>query len=143
MAWSMARPNSLVIEIAAAMSFAIACISGCFAAFATALRFGGRRTRILRSASANAFGIYALHYPFVVWMQYALLGLGLFAIAKGFVVFAVALLCSWALSVAFRTIRWTAMLIGGERRAFAQASVSRIDRDRDGHPEAQLSRMAR
>jgi len=126
MAWSMTNPHALWLQIAAAVSFALACISGCFGAFAVALRFGARRSPILSSASRNAFGMYVLHYPFVIWMQYALLGSALFAIAKGAMVFAVALLCSWGLSIAFRANPITSFLIGGERRAFGRAGRSRL-----------------
>jgi glucans biosynthesis protein C len=126
MAWSLTNPHALWLQIVADMSFAIACISGCFGAFAVALRFGAWTSRILSSASRNAFGMFVLHYPFVVWMQYALLGTALFAIVKGTLVFAVALLCSWALSIAFRAMPLTSLLIGGERRAFHGAPRARI-----------------
>jgi len=126
MAWSLLNPQLPWLQIAAAVSFAIACISGCFGAFAVALRFGAWPSRLLGSASRNAFGMFVLHYPFVVWMQYALLGTALFAVVKGALVFAVALLCSWALSIAFRATPLTSLLIGGERRAIGRTPRMRI-----------------
>ena len=131
MAWSMAKPDSFALQIAADCSFAICAIAGSFGAFAITLRFGAFASRVLRSASENAFGVYVLHYPFVVWMQYALLGSALFAIAKGTIVFAVALLGAWALSIAFRATSFGSILIGGERRAFAARPTLRLASDDD------------
>ena len=100
--------------------------------FQDRLRFGAFPSRILGSASENAFGIYVLHYPFVVWLQYALLGTALFAVAKGAAVFAGTLLFSWTLSIAFRATPVLSALIGGERRARAPASQQRPRLDDDG-----------
>ena len=144
MAWSMSLPASgpLVLQIAADVSFAIACISGCFATFAAALRFGAFRSRVVSSASENAFGMYVLHYPFVVWLQYALLGTALFAVAKGAAVFAGTLLFSWTLSIAFRATPVLSALIGGERRVRAPASQQRPRLDDEG-PNIRLPHIAR
>ena len=60
------------------------------------MRFATRRRRGLDSLSANAYGMYLVHYPFVVWMQYALLDVPLPAIVKAALVFAVAVALSWA-----------------------------------------------
>ena len=56
------------------------------------------RYRVLDSLSAHAYSIYLLHYVFVVWLQYALLGVGLDAIEKAALVFVGALALSWAVS---------------------------------------------
>jgi hypothetical protein len=53
-----------------------------------------------------------LHYVFVVWLQYALLGVALFAVAKGTLVFAAALLLAWAATAALRVIPFGSLLIG-------------------------------
>ena len=113
------QPGILALRRRRRYRFAVCCITGCFAAFAAALRFGAFPSRILGSASENAFGIYVLHYPFVVWLQYALLSAALFAVAKGAIVFAGSLICSWALAIVFRAVPFGSVLIGGERRAFA------------------------
>src|SRR6202012_4800563 len=46
--------------------------------------FGGfeRRFAVWDSLSANSYGIYLLHYPFVVWGQYALLDSDIGALPK-------------------------------------------------------------
>ena len=63
-----------------------------------ALRFLNFRDRMLDSLSVNAYSIYLLHYAAVVWLQYALLAVALSAVAKGTIVFALALGSSWAAS---------------------------------------------
>lgn len=37
------------------------------------LRFGHTRMRIMDSLCQNAYGIYLVHYLFVIWLQYFLL----------------------------------------------------------------------
>jgi hypothetical protein len=44
--------------------------------------------------------MYLIHYVFAVWLQYALLGTGLFAIGKAAIVFARTLIMSWSIAVA-------------------------------------------
>ncbi|WP_363321036.1 acyltransferase family protein [Desulfobacula sp.] len=64
------------------------------------LRFAKRRVRIFDSLSENSYGIYIVHYGFVTWLQYVLLGSNLAPQMKGIVVFAGTLILSWVL-VAF------------------------------------------
>ena len=51
------------------------------------LRFAAWRAQALDSLSVNAYSMYLLHYVFVVWLQYALLDIALFAIGKAAIVF--------------------------------------------------------
>ena len=44
--------------------------------------------------SANAYGMYLVHYVFAIWLQYALLVTGLLAIGKAAIVFGGTLLVS-------------------------------------------------
>jgi glucans biosynthesis protein C len=62
------------------------------------LHFARNRSRVLDSLSRNAYGMYLIHYVFVVWLQYALLNAPLFAVAKAAIVFGVTLVLSWAAS---------------------------------------------
>src|SRR5581483_8876794 len=55
--------GSFALRAAVAISFALACTSGCLAVLAVSLRFATRRSRTLDSLAANAFGMYLLHYP--------------------------------------------------------------------------------
>jgi hypothetical protein len=93
-------------------SFALACAGGCCFVLAACLRFGVRRSGAFDSLANNAFAIYLLHYAFVVWLQYALLGVALFAVAKGLLVFSAALLLSWSAAAALRRVPFGPLLIG-------------------------------
>jgi acyltransferase-like protein len=88
-------------RLAAALAFPPACAAGAFSLLAICLRLMRTRHRVLDSLSANAYSIYLLHYVFVVWLQYALLGFDLNAIEKAALVFAVALPLSWTASTGF------------------------------------------
>ena len=89
-------PAPIPIEIASDLSFVLlACAAGCSFLLAAALRFGLRRSRARAYLSANAYSLYLVHYVFVVWLQYALLGSALFAVIKGPIVFSVTLAISW------------------------------------------------
>ena len=103
---------SIAVEIAADFCFVLACASGCFFFIAASLRFGTKRSRMLRSLSANAYSLYLLHYNFVIWLQYALLGAALFALVKGTLVFAGTLVLSWATAIAVQRVPFGAWLIG-------------------------------
>jgi peptidoglycan/LPS O-acetylase OafA/YrhL len=121
MMYHIAAP--LVLQVVVDVSFAVACASGCFFVVAACLRFATMRSRILASLADNAFGIYLLHYVFVVWLQYALLGVTLFAIAKAMIVFGGALLLAWATAVAMRLVPFGSRLIGSERLVLASAPL--------------------
>jgi glucans biosynthesis protein C len=105
-------------QLGSDISYALAGASGCFFMIAVFLRFGARRSRILGCLSHNAFGLYLFHYVFVVWLQYALLGLALIAVAKAAIVLAGTLALAWAATAALRFSRFGSRLIG-ERPAGA------------------------
>lgn len=88
-------------RLAAGVGFVVACAAGCLCALALCLRFARWRLRALDSLSANAYRMYLIHYVFVVWLQYALLGSGLFAVGKAAIVFAGTLAASWTIAVAW------------------------------------------
>jgi hypothetical protein len=89
-----------IVQIAAGLGFAVACAAGCFFLLAVCLRFAAERTRALDSLSGNAYGMYLVHYVFVVWLQFALLDSALPATGKAALVFGVTLLLSWAVTAA-------------------------------------------
>jgi surface polysaccharide O-acyltransferase-like enzyme len=89
----------LVLEAAAAVVFAVAAASACFGLIAIFLRFGVCRWSVAESLSENAYGIYLIHYLFVIWLQYWALGLALSAILKAGIVFTGALGLSWGASI--------------------------------------------
>ncbi len=105
-------PAPVVIEIAAALCFVLACAGGCFFVIASSLRFGTIPSTPLDSLSTNAYSLYLVHYDFVIWLQYALLGTALFALVKGVIVFCGTVILSWLTILCFERIpfglRWIA-----------------------------------
>jgi peptidoglycan/LPS O-acetylase OafA/YrhL len=95
----------------------------CCAAVAVFLRFAAVRLPLFDSIAENAYGIYLFHYVFVIWAQYALLGLALPAVAKATFVFAATLALSWATSIAACRAPLGARLIGGRWRPPAPSRV--------------------
>ena len=94
-----------------AVAFTVACATLVLGFTALFLRFATRRVAIFDSLTANAYGIYIVHYAFVMWLQYALLGVELSAIAKGTVVFAGALALSWGTVALLRRVPGVARVI--------------------------------
>jgi Acyltransferase family len=92
---------SLAARLGASAAFPLACAAGGFSLLAGSLAFGSKRSWIVDSLSTNAYSIYLIHYVFVVWLQYALLGSELFAAVKMVIVLTVTLILSWGLSAAF------------------------------------------
>jgi surface polysaccharide O-acyltransferase-like enzyme len=84
--------------------FTTTCAALCFAFLALFVRFATRRFWIFDSLSDNEYGMYLIHYMFVSWLQFAILGLATAALAKGVIVFAGTLLLSWGASAALRSI---------------------------------------
>jgi glucan biosynthesis protein C len=116
------NPGPLWLQLVANLGFVACCASGCLAVMAVCIRFATSRRAWLDSLSTNAYGMYLVHYPFVVWMQYALLNASLPAIVKAAIVFAVAVMLSWAMVAALRNIPLGARLVGAEPRAVAKTS---------------------
>jgi len=102
----------IALSILVDSSFAVACAAGCFFVMAACLRFGTRSSPLVDSLANNAFAIYLLHYVFVVWLQYALLGVAVFALVKGLIVCGVSLLLAWTLASVMRLVPFGARLIG-------------------------------
>lgn len=111
----------LVVRIAADLSLVLACAAACFSTLSLFLRFATNRYRAAESLSDNAYGMYLVHYAFVVWMQYALLDVPLGAVAKATIVFFVTLVLSWGATAAIRCIPLGSRVVG-ERRAVAKVS---------------------
>lgn len=84
--------------------FVIACAALSFACLAIFLRFANRRFAIFESLNDNSYGIYLIHYLFVVWLQYALMNVDLPAIAKASIVFTAVLALSWGVIAALRRV---------------------------------------
>jgi hypothetical protein len=117
--WTMNGPASIAVEVATDLGFVLACATGCFFLIGVSLRFATGHLPLLDSLSANAYGLYLVHYDFVVWLQFALLGTTLFAVIKAPVVFGGTLVLSWVAVLAVQRIPFGAHLIGAPRRAVA------------------------
>jgi len=90
--------------------------AACFAMTAVFLRFAAARWPLLDPVSENAYSIYFFHYLFVLWLQYALLGLALPAVGKGAVVVVATVILSLAASLA------TNWMLAGVRIALSRAA---------------------
>jgi peptidoglycan/LPS O-acetylase OafA/YrhL len=117
-AWAMAYGNEAPfgLQIAVGASFALACASGSLFVMAVCLRFGTRRSRVLDSLSERSFGLYLVHYVYVVWLQYALLDLDLPAVVKAATVFGGTLVLSWTTVTVLRFVPFGPLLLGAGRR---------------------------
>ncbi|HZU90403.1 MAG TPA: acyltransferase, partial [Stellaceae bacterium] len=109
----------LGLRLAADLSFVLACFANCFGVLALALRFARRRSRLCASLRDNAYGMYLVHYVFVVWLQYALRKAALPAVVKAALVFAGTLLASWGASAALRSVPAAAQILGPRRARVA------------------------
>ena len=93
-------------------AFVLSCAASSFAFMAAFVRFARRPNRVVDSLSANAFGIYLLHYACVSWLQWLLLPASLSGPVKGTLVFVGAVLLSWGLSAAFRRVLFSGSSAG-------------------------------
>jgi len=106
-----AHSQSLGWEIAMDSMAMLSCAVSSFAFLALFVRFAASRVRFLDSLRDNSYGIYLVHYAFVSWLQYALLGWSGPAAEKGLVAFAGALALSWIASAAIRRIPGVARVV--------------------------------
>jgi surface polysaccharide O-acyltransferase-like enzyme len=101
--------------LAAEVGFALSCAASSLCLISIFLRFdfgkGDLARRMWDSLSANAYGIYLVHYIFVIWLQFILLRLVLPAMAKGLMVFVGAVALSWMTVAALRRAPWIARVI--------------------------------
>ena len=114
------RQAPLIVHIASSLGFVVGCAAGTFFFLALCLRFATGRHWVLDSLSAQAYNMYLNHYIFVVWLQYAVLGLGLFAVAKFAIVFCGTFVLSWAAAVALGGLSMGAFFTQAKRWAPAK-----------------------
>jgi surface polysaccharide O-acyltransferase-like enzyme len=74
-----------------------------FGLLALAVRFGRRHTAIGDSLSANAYGIYVVHWPIVLWLQLALLLTPQGPVTKGLLAIVLGFGLSWLAAGLLRT----------------------------------------
>jgi Acyltransferase family len=98
------QPVSLDLRMLIDVTFVLSCATISFAFIALFRRFVISHRPVLDSLSANSYGIYLIHYPVVIWLQFALLAVALSPIAKGAIVFVGAVAVSWGIVAALRSI---------------------------------------
>ena len=105
--------NSPPLVWRAGYGLAFAMYSGAMAFLVSALflRFAGAEWRLLDALRPSAYGVYLLHYIFIIWLQYAVYDDPLPAGAKFAIVFAGTLSLSWGLTAALRRIPAVARMI--------------------------------
>ncbi|MEO8320729.1 MAG: acyltransferase family protein, partial [Bradyrhizobium sp.] len=75
-----------------------------FAILAYFLRFKGSGWSMLDPMQADAYGMFLVHYPIALWLQYWLFNYDLPAIVKAAVGLVLTIALSWALTRALRQI---------------------------------------
>ena len=105
--------NSPPLAWRAGYGLAFAMYSGAMAFLVSALflRFAGAQSRLLDALRPSAYGVYLLHYIFIIWLQYAVYDDPLPAGVKFAIVFAGTLSLSWGLTAALRRIPVVARVI--------------------------------
>ncbi|HEY2539573.1 MAG TPA: acyltransferase [Stellaceae bacterium] len=116
-------PVGMGLRIIDDLSFVVACLCNSFGVLALALRFTVRRRGWLDNLKENAYGIFLVHYVFVIWLQYALLPADLPGMVKAAFVFAGTVLLSWGTTAGTRHLRaFIASSMTGGRDAAARLS---------------------
>jgi peptidoglycan/LPS O-acetylase OafA/YrhL len=109
------------LQIVADFGLVLYAASACIGLSAVFLRFAAGRRPIFEGVAENAYGIYLLHYLFVIWAQFTLLHIALSGFFKGAIVFAATLVLSWAVSAALCRTAIGNRLIGSRQRVTAGA----------------------
>jgi hypothetical protein len=86
------------------LAYAAFSVTVIFAILAFFLRFKRAGWSVLDPLQHDAYGIFLVHYAYMLWLQYALFNVALPAIAKAAIVFVLGLLLSWVTTAALRRI---------------------------------------
>ncbi len=108
---SAGAATPFALQMSLGPAFVLCCGAISFAFLAVFRRFATARSAVLDSLSRNAYGIYLIHYGFVMCLQYALLPLAIPVAAKAAIVLCGALAASWAATAALRQIPIVARVI--------------------------------
>jgi len=94
----------LVSQVILGITFAASCTGASLGFLGAFRRFVRRPHPLLDNLSANAYGIYLVHYAVVLWIQFALLSVSWPAWGKFSVVFVGGLALSWGVSELARRV---------------------------------------
>jgi len=97
--------------LACYVTWVISCAASSFAFLAVFARFARQRRKVYDSLTANAYGMYLIHYAVVSWLQLALLKSQMPAVARGSLVFVGTVLLSWGATATLRRIPAVAKVI--------------------------------
>jgi surface polysaccharide O-acyltransferase-like enzyme len=101
----------LIWKLAYGLAFATYSAAMAFAVSAIFVRFADSGWGLLDALQPSAYGIYLVHYVFIIWLQYALYDQPFPAFVKFAIVFAGTLSMSWALTAMVRKIPAVARMI--------------------------------
>jgi hypothetical protein len=101
----------LVWKIGYGLAFASFSAAMAFTVTAIFLRFAGSSWKLLDAMQPSAYGIYLVHYIFIIWLQYVVYDHSWPAFVKFAIVFAGTLSMSWGLTVLMRKIPVVARMI--------------------------------
>lgn len=93
------------------LAFATFSAAMAFTVPAILLRFAKSGWRLLNALRPSAYGVYLVHYIFIIWLQYAVYDYSLPAVVKFAIVFAGTLSLSWGVTVLLRKFRLVAQMI--------------------------------
>lgn len=102
-AYAEGGPSSMLLA-AGNFAFVLCCATSSLAVLGLFVRLVRRAPGWLASLTANAFGIYLLHYAAVAWLQIALLPAALPGLVKAILVFTGAVAASWSATSLLRRI---------------------------------------
>jgi Acyltransferase family len=101
----------LVWKVGYGLAFASFSAAMAFTVPAIFLRFAGSTWKLLDALQPSAYGVYLLHYIFIIWLQYAVYDYSWPAVVKFAIVFAGTLSMSWGSTVMARKIPLVARMI--------------------------------
>jgi surface polysaccharide O-acyltransferase-like enzyme len=93
------------------LAFAMFSAAMAFTVLTTSLRLAQSSLSLLDAMQPSAYGIYLLHYVFIIWLQYVVYDPAFPAVIKAAIVFTGTLGGSWALTILLRKIPFVARMI--------------------------------
>jgi len=101
----LGNPDTQPVWYLAIYSFLLVCFSAAILFAILAFFLGTKRQwNMLDRMQGDAYGIFLVHYPIALWLQYWLFDYDLSAIAKATIVFVLTVIFSWAVAAALRKI---------------------------------------
>jgi glucans biosynthesis protein C len=98
--WDIVRAGKLEVNLAWLifdLLFVASCLSSIVAFISIFKQNIHKQYNLWTNLSANAFGIYLIHYIFITWLQFGLLKVSLPVLVKFLIVFLVTLFASWTI----------------------------------------------